>query len=72
MQLAVTVSVGQDSKMALYMTYFVARMVSYIVQPTMPLRWHLGRIIATFLGVLNPPVPSCILISNSSFKYLEH
>lgn len=40
-------------------SYLIPSMISNIVQPTMPFRRHLRRIIPAFLSILHPSVPSC-------------
>jgi len=52
--------------------YLIPSMISYEVKPTMPFWWYLRSIVATLLGVFNPPVPSYKCHIKSKAKRLRH
>lgn len=49
--------------------YFISRVVGDVVQPTMPLRWHLRCIVAGLISIVDPPVSSCKPLIGSCQNY---
>lgn len=41
--------------------YLISCVISHVMEPAMPFRWHLGSIVSTFISIFNPPVPACTI-----------